>query len=68
MGRLAVVGGHSILGNEPDGGLERQVVETRRGAVTVLVGSSHLLLQRQALGLVKKAKAGFHHQFALCQL
>ena len=46
MGRLALVGGHSILGNEPDGGLERQVVETRRGAVTVLVGSSHLLLQR----------------------
>jgi 5'-methylthioadenosine phosphorylase len=46
MGRLAVVGGHSILDNEPDAGLERRVVETGRGAVTVLVGSSHLLLQR----------------------
>jgi 5'-methylthioadenosine phosphorylase len=46
MGRLAVVGGHSILGSEPDGGLERQVVETGRGPVTVLVGASHLLLQR----------------------
>ena len=46
MGRLAVVGGHSILGNEPDGGLERQIVETGRRPVTVLVGSSHLLLQR----------------------
>ena len=46
MGRLAVVGGHSILGNEPGSGLERRVVETERGAVTVLAGPSYLLLQR----------------------
>lgn len=49
MGRLAVLGGHSILGNEPATGLERQPVETEYGVVHALVGEGHVLLQRHGL-------------------
>ena len=49
MARLAVIGGHSILGSEPAAGLERQTVETEHGAVELLVGPGHVLLQRHGL-------------------
>jgi 5'-methylthioadenosine phosphorylase len=49
MGRLALVGGHSILGAEPVGGLERREVETPWGAVVALEGSGHVLLQRHGI-------------------
>ncbi|MGB2852420.1 MAG: MTAP family purine nucleoside phosphorylase, partial [Solirubrobacterales bacterium] len=49
MGRLAVIGGHSILGAEPAAGLERELVETEHGKVLALVGEGHILLQRHGL-------------------
>jgi 5'-methylthioadenosine phosphorylase len=49
MGTLALIGGHSILDNEPDAGLERVVQETEHGEVTVLVGERHMLLQRHGI-------------------
>ena len=42
MGRLAVIGGHSILGNEPAGELERETVATGYGEVELLGGEGHL--------------------------
>lgn len=49
MARLALVGGHSILGSEPLLGLERIVVETPYGEVVALEGERHVLLQRHGL-------------------
>ncbi len=49
MARLAVIGGHSILGAEPAAGLERELVETEHGRVLALVGEGHILLQRHGL-------------------
>lgn len=49
MGRLALIGGHSILGHEPDGGLELTRVETGYGEVELMVGEGHVLLQRHGL-------------------
>lgn len=49
MGRLALIGGHSILGNEPEAGLERIVQPTEYGEVTVLASEGHLLLQRHGI-------------------
>lgn len=50
MGRLALIGGHSILGHEPAAALERRRVETAYGAVEVLEGATHVLLQRHGIG------------------
>jgi 5'-methylthioadenosine phosphorylase len=49
MARLALIGGHSILGSEPALGLERLEVETTYGTVTALEGERHVLLQRHGL-------------------
>jgi 5'-methylthioadenosine phosphorylase len=49
MARLALIGGHSILGAEPDAGLERRRVETAYGEVTALAGPEHVLIQRHGL-------------------
>src|SRR5688572_25110977 len=49
MARLALIGGHSILGSEPALGLERLEVETPHGAVTALEAERHVLLQRHGL-------------------
>lgn len=55
MARLAVIGGHSILGSEPEAGLERQQVESEHGAVEVLAGPDHVLLQRHGLAAYRTA-------------
>lgn len=49
MGRLALIGGHSILGSEPAAGLERIVEKTEHGPVEVLSGPDHVLVQRHGL-------------------
>ena len=49
MGRLAVVGGHSILGAEPDAGFERIDVETPAGTVAVHARGEQVLLQRHGI-------------------
>ena len=49
MARLALIGGHSILGSEPAAGLERREVETEWGKVAVLEGEGHVLIQRHGL-------------------
>lgn len=50
MGKLALIGGHSILGSEPAGGFERREVETDRGSVVIherqTEGGGVVLLQR----------------------
>ena len=49
MGRLALIGGHSILGSEPSDGLEKVGQPTAYGEVEVLAGPDHVLLQRHGL-------------------
>lgn len=49
MGKLALIGGHSILGHEPATELEPRSVETRWGEVRVLEGPGHVLLQRHGI-------------------
>ena len=49
MGRLAVVGGHSILGADPDPDFERVEAETAAGTVAVHVRGDRVLLQRHGL-------------------
>ena len=49
MGRLALIGGHSILDNEPGEGLERVVRSSSFGDVELLEGPGHVLLQRHGL-------------------
>jgi 5'-methylthioinosine phosphorylase len=46
MGRLALIGGHSILGTAPAAGFERRDVETSRGPVGVHERDGVVLLQR----------------------
>jgi 5'-methylthioinosine phosphorylase len=46
MGRLALIGGHSILGSEPDEGFERRTVTTASGDVVVYERGDQVLLQR----------------------
>jgi 5'-methylthioadenosine phosphorylase len=60
MGRLALIGGHSILGNEPDEGLERIVRSTPHGEVELLEAPGHLLLQRHGLRSYSTAAAIDH--------
>lgn len=46
MGRLALIGGHSILGSEPAPGFEPRDVATDRGTVRVHERDGQVLLQR----------------------
>ena len=46
MGRLALIGGHSILGSEPAAGFEPHDVETTSGPVRVYEHGDQVLLQR----------------------
>jgi len=46
MGRLALIGGHSILGSDPDAGFERRSVDTFSGPVVVHERGEQVLLQR----------------------
>lgn len=55
MGRLALIGGHSILGHEPTAELERHVERTEYGEVTLLAGDGFLLLQRHGLDVYRAA-------------
>jgi 5'-methylthioadenosine phosphorylase len=50
MSRLALIGGHSILGEEPAGGFERRTVPTPRGDVELHERGDLVLLQRHGLG------------------
>jgi len=47
--RLALIGGHSILGAEPRQGYEQRSVETERGPVDVLERDGIVLMQRHGL-------------------
>jgi 5'-methylthioadenosine phosphorylase len=55
MARLALIGGHSILGHEPTAELERHVEATDYGEVTLLAGDGYLLLQRHGLDSYRTA-------------
>ena len=46
MGRLALIGGHSILGSDPAAGFEARDVETSHGHVRVYERGEQVLLQR----------------------
>ncbi len=46
MGRLALIGGHSILGSDPAAGFEARDVETTSGPVRVYEHGDQVLLQR----------------------
>jgi 5'-methylthioadenosine phosphorylase len=50
MSRLALIGGHSILGEEPAAGFERRRVSTPRGEVELHERGDVVLLQRHGLG------------------
>lgn len=50
MGRLALIGGHSILGAEPGAGFARREVETEGGTVELYERGETLLMQRHGLG------------------
>jgi 5'-methylthioadenosine phosphorylase len=49
MGRLALIGGHSMLGSEPAAGFEPTEVATPSGPVRVHVRGGRVLLQRHGL-------------------
>lgn len=49
MGRLALIGGHSILGSEPGVGFERRRVEAGGGPVELYARGETLLMQRHGL-------------------
>jgi 5'-methylthioadenosine phosphorylase len=49
MSRLALIGGHSILGEEPAAGFERRTVTTPRGDVELHERGDLVLLQRHGL-------------------
>ena len=49
MGRLALIGGHSILGAEPGAGFVRRRVETDGGSVELYERGETLLMQRHGL-------------------
>lgn len=48
-GRLALIGGHSILGAEPGAGFERRRVETAEGPVELYERGPTVLMQRHGL-------------------
>jgi 5'-methylthioadenosine phosphorylase len=56
VGRLALIGGHSILGHEPVSGMSPRTVETRHGSVELLESESHVLLQRHGLSEYRTAR------------
>ena len=56
VGRLALIGGHSILGHEPAAAAERREIETEHGSVELLESASHLLLQRHGLSGYRTAR------------
>ncbi len=60
MGRLALIGGHSILGHEPDAGMRQYTVRTAHGDVDVLESDSHVLLQRHGLKAYTTARRVDH--------
>src|SRR3954470_7129519 len=49
MSRLALIGGHSILGEDPAAGFERRVVPTPRGDVELHERGDLVLLQRHGI-------------------
>jgi 5'-methylthioadenosine phosphorylase len=49
MGRMALIGGHSILGAEPGAGFERLRVETGGGPIELYERGETLLMQRHGL-------------------
>lgn len=55
MGRLALIGGHAILGDEPVADLESRLVETDHGDAEVVVGPDRVLLQRHGLSRYRTA-------------
>jgi 5'-methylthioadenosine phosphorylase len=55
MGKLALIGGHSILGSEPAPGFEPVEVMTASGPVHVHVAGRRVLLQRHGLDRYKTA-------------
>lgn len=55
MGRLAVIGGHAILGAEPVEDLESRLVATDYGDAEVVVGPDRALLQRHGLSRYRTA-------------
>jgi purine nucleoside phosphorylase len=55
VARLALIGGHSILGGERALGLGERVVETSHGAVTVLEGEEFVFCQRHGLRAYRTA-------------
>ncbi len=67
MGRLALIGGHSILGNEPGEGMQRESVESEWGVAEVLLGERHVLLQRHGLSTYTTA-ARLNHRANLAAL
>ncbi len=60
MGRLAVVGGHSILGGAFDAGAPRLEVDLAGGPVAVLDAGDHVVLQRHGLDRYTAAHAIDH--------
>jgi 5'-methylthioadenosine phosphorylase len=67
MGRLALIGGHSILGHEPGAGLQLERAESEYGEAELLVGESHVLLQRHGFGEYRTA-ARIDHRANLAAL
>ncbi len=55
MSRLALIGGHSILGEEPASGFERRIVPTPRGDVELHERRDLVLLQRHGIGAYSPA-------------
>lgn len=49
MSRLALIGGHSVLGQDPAPGFERRTVQTPRGEVALHERGDLVLLQRHGL-------------------
>jgi 5'-methylthioadenosine phosphorylase len=60
MGRLAIIGGHSILDAEPGVGMEPERITTDHGQADLLVADSHVLLQRHGLERYSTAAAIDH--------
>lgn len=67
MGRLALIGGHSILGSEPAAGFEPRDVVTTAGAVRVYERGEQVLLQRHGFDRYTTA-AGIDHPRNLAAL
>jgi len=67
MGRLALIGGHSILGSAPAPGFEPRDVATDRGTVRVYERGGQVLLQRHGFDRYTTA-AGIDHPRNLAAL